>query len=268
MTSKAAPGTSYTEYGCFKPNFGGPYLLQDYPPDSNPTVIRTSAGSAPAMPTDSGTPVQSSSSSPVGAIVGGVIGGLAVIAMLILGILYLRRRSPKPVPHEHPHPGPAYHNPPYSKEPPYSPNEAPPTFPPQTQFRNVGTQQATAPGPPLYDPRYSVTSSQGQGQGPTGSVGAAGPGNTPSPNPSTDAPYSNPASHGGLTRSSQPQTSMAGRPPALTNNDFNLLPASRPHAAAAGEGKAVGSPNSAEVEAVNPFGTRDNRAELSGAGVK
>jgi len=310
MTSKDSPATSYTMHGCFLPNYGRTLMLQDSPPSisirgGSSTVI----GNSPVTITVPATPgpttavsEPASSSPPIGAIVGGVVGGLAVLALLILGIVFMRRRKPQD-PATAPTPGPGddpngYNGfstagAGYGKESPYSPTEASPTFAPQNQYHNGGhlssmSNSAIAPAPPLYDPRYSVTSSHTAGNQHAGSfsgaggVGPMGIGNTPSPNPSTDAPFNSPAgTGGGLTRSSFPQTSMVGQAPALIEGDelfdFPGQPASPPQPPPgmnipSGVVGGVGTPSppgppagSAEVEAIYPFGTKDNRAELSGS---
>ncbi|KAI1054036.1 hypothetical protein LB507_007490 [Fusarium sp. FIESC RH6] len=66
---------------------------------SRPTAIEdpTSTTDSPGPTSSSAVPAPSSKSVPVGAIVGGVIGGLAVLGVIAIGIIFaLRRRKPKP----------------------------------------------------------------------------------------------------------------------------------------------------------------------------
>lgn len=86
--------------------------MQDYPPNGRTRVRSTSSTSTPtpsptptptSTPTPTPTPTQSDDPkpAPIGPIVGGVIGGLAVIGAVILGIVYIKHRKgahPKPAP--------------------------------------------------------------------------------------------------------------------------------------------------------------------------
>lgn len=233
MSSSAAPSVSYTMLDCFKPGYGKTHAMQDYQPlvsasssPSTPTKTDSPAQSTPpASPPTVTTVVTETQATPVGPIVGGVIGGLALIVILVLGVFLLRRRKTPP-PHEEQQAAAQAYQPTY-KESPYSPDGQSPFFPQPQQFNGPGMQGAT---PPLYDPRYSAV---GQGQASGGS---------PSPNPSTESPFTNLVSLTSLTHASQPQTSMAPLP------EDGHLPSERP---------------TPEVDAVHPFGTRDNRAELA-----
>lgn len=122
---------TYTNIDCFGPGSGATYQMQDYPADgdqstttisSTRTETRTITSSRSTSHTSSVTPIPSSNpilpaepignptstptsavetkTTPAGAIAGGVVGGLAVITLLVLGILYIvyRRKNAPPPP--------------------------------------------------------------------------------------------------------------------------------------------------------------------------
>ncbi|KAI4866021.1 hypothetical protein F4820DRAFT_273212 [Hypoxylon rubiginosum] len=60
---------------------------------SSTAVITSPAITSPAG--DDSAPTSNSSATPVGAIVGGVVGGVAVIALIVLGVLFLKRYQQK-----------------------------------------------------------------------------------------------------------------------------------------------------------------------------
>jgi hypothetical protein len=122
---------TYTDIDCFALGYGTTYQMEDYPGDgdqstttisSTLTATETITSSLSTSHTPSHTPVSSSNptlpvepiggptsipsataeakTTPAGAIAGGVVGGLAVIVLLILGILYIiyRRKDALPPP--------------------------------------------------------------------------------------------------------------------------------------------------------------------------
>ncbi|KAK3331835.1 hypothetical protein B0T19DRAFT_397660 [Cercophora scortea] len=131
----ATPNAIFTLYNCEEKAYAGKAILDAEPPLDTATTSELSSATSTSSetsttPTASATPVaaSSSSSAPVGPIVGGVVGGLAVIGIVALGGFYLhllnRRKNaaalekpeaepslPKdPSPRPSPAP-PAYHNP-------------------------------------------------------------------------------------------------------------------------------------------------------------
>ncbi|KAK0710714.1 hypothetical protein B0H67DRAFT_667586 [Lasiosphaeris hirsuta] len=265
MTSSAAPLTTYTLHGCWLPNYGKTYLMQDFQPtvitsSDMPTSTSPSPSPPPPPPPSSAasspartTIIEVAGSPPVGAIVGGAVGGLALLILAAFGLFFLRRRKPAPAPHHDSQAAALAYQNDFHKESPYSPTAPSPTSPTQSVYHSLGLQQPTqtvASVPPLYDPRQSVTSSQGPWWGQPQE-----PGGTPSPNQSPKPPFPHPASQGRLTRSSQPPTHFLAQAPAPGGEDESGYHA--PARAAA---------TLAEVETVHPFGTRSNRAELAGWG--
>jgi hypothetical protein len=218
------------------------YGLQDYPPwlaippsqTSTPSTphptLNTSTSATPDLP--AAPPTQT----PVGAIVGGVVGSFALIVILVLGILYFRRRTPTPLPADPPIAELAHH--PAYKEPPYSPGS--PTSPhyPSGQFTNYDVQQQ----PAAYVPPYSLQQLQN-----TGVDQRQGTQGTPSPHLSTDDPLG-PSSLAQLTRGLSEQTLTPGATIVDLEDHTNL---------------GMGAEEVQEVDTVHPFGTRDNRAELA-----
>ncbi|KXJ95102.1 hypothetical protein Micbo1qcDRAFT_156911 [Microdochium bolleyi] len=112
-TTTASPGKLYTQLNCDQQKFSGQYILAASPPtttteslaspSSSTRSIKASAStsSAPTVPDNSvaggGQNAQSnggnnSSGAPVEAIVGGVIGGVAVLAIIGFAVWYLIRR--------------------------------------------------------------------------------------------------------------------------------------------------------------------------------
>ena len=251
FSSSATPQISYTMYNCFLANYGRSLAWQEYPAgmsaiisSSSSTTSSSSVTTAPPSPTTS-SPVKTPPS-PTGAIVGGVVAGLALLVFLILGIFFLRRR--KPATREDPQASSVAYSGVY-KESPYSPAEQSSTFTPQPQYHNFSSQQAIGPVPPEFGQPYMPASNQTPSPPP---LAQDGPTRAPGSIPSMGAPFTgvSPVSHRGLADSPPLQTSMMNQPPALhESHDVGIVPA-----------------RSAEVEALHPVGTRDNRAELEGWG--
>ncbi|KAK0626174.1 hypothetical protein B0T14DRAFT_492553 [Immersiella caudata] len=174
------------------PGQTGRTLVQTVLTDEISTTVRplaTVTATATITPQPS-----SSSSTPVGAIVGGVVGGIAVIALVILGIFFLRRRNNKskfePVPLHPPASETTQHNfPPgpgsdaattggkpghasvmsaYSAAPPYGTPTPPPgsgytgfTPPPGQSYPSSAYSQAPSPG---FPPQQQQQQGYGYGQ--------------------------------------------------------------------------------------------------------
>ncbi|KAK6697051.1 hypothetical protein SNK05_013598 [Fusarium graminearum] len=102
MSSRANRDMTYTAVNCYQSDAQNTYYLQDYPPftsttdmESTSTEPDTSTVTTTIQPTST---TSSSNPIPVGAIVGGVVGGLAIIALVILGIFFYRRKKPTNMP--------------------------------------------------------------------------------------------------------------------------------------------------------------------------
>ncbi|OIW25776.1 hypothetical protein CONLIGDRAFT_684318 [Coniochaeta ligniaria NRRL 30616] len=108
--------TTYTHIDCWPPGEGTTYWMQDHPADGEQpmttaslptslTLVLSSISTSPAGPIGNPTSMSNATAEPktnsAGAIAGGVVGGLAVIAILVLGILYIlyrRKDAPRPPP--------------------------------------------------------------------------------------------------------------------------------------------------------------------------
>lgn len=254
MSSRAAPSITYTEYDCYVTK-GITYGLQDYPPEILTTsVVQGPTPSPPAPstpPSISSTPASTelptpstSNPTPVGAIVGGVVAFFALVVILVLGILYFRRRkshAPPEAPVAESIPQPSY------KDPLYSPSVGSPTSPhhPSGQFTNYEAQQQQ---PTAYTPPHNQHQHQFQSTELDQRQGLQG---TPSPHLSTDDPIGS-ASLAQLTRGLSEQTLTPGATIVDVEDNANY-----------GVGTGIGRREVREAETVYPFGTRDNRAELA-----
>ncbi len=133
--------------------------MQDYPPSpitssetttsSSPTTTPTPTTSSPSTtttptpgPTTTTPPPDPGSPTPIGPIVGGVVGGVAVLGLIGLGIVLIMRRNRN---------RPADNAAAQQQQPPSN-------FPPPQmgQVHSPIPTSPTGPGvPPAYDPRYS-----------------------------------------------------------------------------------------------------------------
>lgn len=158
FSSSADPDRTYTIIDCFSAGFGSTYAMQDYPPDlststststsstststTSTTTTAPSTTTTPPGPTSTTPPPTPDKPTPIGPIVGGVVGGVAVLGLIGLGIVLILRRNRNP---------PANTTAAHQQQPPSN-------FPPP-QMGQVNPPVATSPGspgvPPAYDPRYS-----------------------------------------------------------------------------------------------------------------
>jgi hypothetical protein len=148
MSSRTARSITYTEYDCYKEK-GYVFGLRDHPPEpttisdtSTSTSDGTISSSSPVVattPTATGSPVNISETTPVAAIVGGVVASFALVVVLVLGILYFRRRKAHPLPEPPVAETVQY---PIYKDPLYSPSVGSPGSPnhPPGPFNNYDVQ--------------------------------------------------------------------------------------------------------------------------------
>jgi len=116
-----------------------------------PTGTRDGAASTSTVIVSPTNPSEgSSSAAPIGAIVGGVVGGLAVLGLLILGAFFLIRRNKKNQDLNATQPG----GPPPNQQYPYG--GAPPPMQQQQQYGNVPPSESMGPVSPTstYDPTF------------------------------------------------------------------------------------------------------------------
>ena len=149
-----APSTTYTLYDCAMGIDAGMYEVQDFPPDwvlnttssagKTKSTGATSAGDAAKETQDPSPPQhlttdQPSSSPPIGAIVGGVIGGLAVISLLIMGLYYIHRKTRLP-----------------QQQPFFGPNDGGMMMPPPSTATNPdAARRSEAQEMPVYSPQFT-----------------------------------------------------------------------------------------------------------------
>ncbi|KAK4113046.1 hypothetical protein N656DRAFT_797588 [Canariomyces notabilis] len=148
--------------------------------ESSSTQSRSGATENP----DPGPVAQESSSTPIGPIVGGVVGGVALLALIALGVFLLIRKKRN-------------QNPPSPPGPPLNPGMYPNQSPHSgmAAMANVPPGPGGSPGPQFMDPRYSVAAPstmagmphQGQAQQGQGPIS---PATSPSPSPSPMFPSS------------------------------------------------------------------------------
>jgi hypothetical protein len=170
---------------------------------SPPAFATTSSSpsSTTSFPTPGSTspttvPVSPSSKSNAGAIAGGVVGGIAVIGLIVAGVLYMRMRSKKkeaqPMAN---HTTPTFNAPPGNTDNYQSPG-APSTYPPPEKSGTATATQApySPPDPqsspssqPYYVPQQG-SSPQSQGY-PQGYFSPADTGGSPSVNMNSPASY-------------------------------------------------------------------------------
>lgn len=148
------------------------------PPTTRTTTSKSSSSSSepppsstlPTQPpTSSAPPPQQSSSTPIGPIVGGAVGGVAVIGLIILGIvLILRKKPPAPAPAPAPTPGPGPDpSPPVVFAATPMGGSPPPQHPVDIKYGQEPMVQAYGTVPPqnnpqgYQQPQYSPQSGQG-----------------------------------------------------------------------------------------------------------
>lgn len=141
-STPALPGSAFTEYNCDASRFSGVYFLSADMPSitstststtssrasssqSSQTSTTSSAGSTSSSAAPTPTPDSSSSSTPIGAIVGGAVGGVAVLALIGFLVWFLVRRNKKADVPDQPAPAMAqaggYPSPPPAGAPGYDP---------------------------------------------------------------------------------------------------------------------------------------------------
>ncbi|KAL2265009.1 hypothetical protein VTJ83DRAFT_7519 [Remersonia thermophila] len=158
-------------------------------PDPNPT-----SPSSVDEPRNGG---DDSSPAPVGAIVGGVVGGIAAIALLALAIFFIVRKKKSDqnvMPAGPPGPPPPAmaaaippSQPPQPPHNPYPPQPAQVPYPPQNPQGGFGGGPDMGPYPGFYDPRQSILK-------PDGSTAYAPVSPTNSPPPGYPSPVPPPSS--------------------------------------------------------------------------
>lgn len=113
---------------------------------SSSTSSSTTTSSAPAIVTTPVSPPPAEKTTPLGAIIGGAVGGFAVLAALGAGIFFcLRRRKSRATAQQHPHVGPGMVQ--YHPQPPPGSNE--PGSPAPTYFAPGATSNKA------YDAKYA-----------------------------------------------------------------------------------------------------------------
>lgn len=153
MSSRANRDMTYTAVNCYKSNAQDTFYLQDYPPftstidvESTSTEPDTSTVTTTIPPTST---TSSSNPTPVGAIVGGVVGGLAIIALVILGIFFYRRKKPTNMPPVEQIISPTTQPP---HQPPHQPSfSSPPVYNAQTS-NPAWLPASPSPSSPTYSP--------------------------------------------------------------------------------------------------------------------
>ncbi|KAH7252860.1 hypothetical protein BKA59DRAFT_492662 [Fusarium tricinctum] len=153
MSSRANRDMTYTAVNCYKSNAQNTFYLQDYLPftstidvESTSTEPDTSTVTTTIPPTST---TSSSNPTPVGAIVGGVVGGLAIIALVILGIFFYCRKKPTNMPPVEQIISPTTQPP---HQPPHQPSFAsPPVYNAQTS-NPAWLPASPSPSSPTYNP--------------------------------------------------------------------------------------------------------------------
>lgn len=240
FSSSASPDRTYTNIDCWSAGFGSTYAMQDYPPGltssdtttttptptTSPTTTSPTTTTTPPGPTTTTPPPEPGPSTPIGPIVGGVVGGVAVLGLIGLGIFLIMRRN------RHPPASTAaaqQHQPPSDYPPPQ-----------MGQVQSSMPTSPTGPGvPPAYDPRYSYAN-------PSQQAGAY----QMSPDPNTGV-FSHPSPVGSPpfpSPSSPDPVKMAVGP----HGDANTSPVQFQQQEVVNEAPAT-----------NPRGIGNNRAELA-----
>lgn len=169
--------------------------MQDYPPYTSTTASSESSKPVPT-PSHSTTPTpthtEAAKKSNVGPIVGGTIGGVAVIGLIILGILYLYRWRPKSEAAAQAAASGPVNSPPANPSYPQDPSaqyQQSQMSPQMSQMSPGGQFYPSQTGTPsTYDPRYSYYQGGAYSGSPpmhsSASPTTGGMMSTPSPDPS------------------------------------------------------------------------------------
>jgi len=258
-STTASPGSSFTLIACESVKYTGfPQLAAEGPATADSTTTTSSSstttrrttgttdtgtsttgtgtrsGGGVVDPTQTAAPSDNSQPAPVGAIVGGVVGGLAVLALAAVALVFfLRSRKPKEAAPPNGLSGPA----PYGSPPPQSMvqhQQTPPGFPPNPSPYSASPYTA-----------YNTTPSPTQAYN---NVGAAPGGLYPGAGGVPYQPASpDPSKHYSHV-SSEPGYGAYGTPPPQQQQQQSY--------------NAYQPPQIAEMGATNPSGSYGNRAEL------
>ena len=257
FSSSANPSETFTIVNCYQSGFDETLLMQDFPPPtatSTTTSTSTSdssstganqdpTGSSPAdgPPRETSTP-RPKKSTPVGPIVGGVVGGVAVIGLVILGILYLYRTRPRASAAAAA--GGAGSGPPPTGQYPHDPA--------MQQLMGAGpdSHMQQPAGGPGYDPHMQQQAG-GPGYNPHMQQQAGGPG--------FDPRYS--YVQGGYPAA--PNQGVNPNFPGPITSYPSVSPGSSPDPSKMGSSVSPSVVHAAEVPARNPVGTGNNAAELA-----